>query len=41
MPGMEWMQDAATQAAFGILWVVAALAFRVVPGEARREGGRS
>jgi hypothetical protein len=41
MPGLEWMLDAATQVVFGILWVHAALAFKVVAGEARREGGRS
>ena len=41
MNGFEWMLEAWAQGAFGILFMLAALAHQVPPGEARREGGRS
>lgn len=41
MPTFEWMLEAWVQAAVGILLLLASQASLPIPGDSRREGGRS
>jgi hypothetical protein len=41
MPALEWMLEPWVLGTWGWFWLLASLALQTIPGETRREGGRS